>query len=91
MSPEDLSQYMENMPVLTKSCYLQGRNSTLTLPDHCCWYGVSCCVPPDTCGNNPYCNCSFGTVTGLSMNYNQVRSTHLLLVKELPTRDRSIQ
>ena len=46
--------------------------SVIVLPDHCCWYGVACCGP-DTCGNDPFCNCTIGTVTGLQLSNNQVR------------------
>ena len=46
--------------------------AVVVLPDHCCWYGISCCSP-QTCGNDPFCNCTTGLVTSIQLNGNQVR------------------
>jgi hypothetical protein len=44
------------------------------LPDHCCWYGVSCC----TCViANASCACTYGTVIGLRLAANNVSVGYL--------------
>ena len=55
-------------------CYTVASNgSQLELPSHCCFFGVGCCTqttcPPNA--PNPYnCNCTFGLVTNVTLDYN---------------------
>lgn len=54
-------------PLPPETCMGEGNAS---LPDHCCWYGVSCC----TCtGADSSCTCMNGTVIGLRLSANNVR------------------
>ena len=71
MSASSLAQYMAAIPMQSGSCTTPGSNTTVVLPDHCCWYGIACCGP-QTCGNDPYCNCTSGLVTELQLYSNQV-------------------
>ena len=49
--------------------------AAVSSPDHCCWHGVSCCVGPQTCSDNPFCSpCTLGLITALRLSYNQVRN-----------------
>lgn len=51
----------------------------ILLPDHCCWFGVDCCLietcPPDIYVSDvsvTQCNCTIGLVTGLNLMNNNV-------------------
>ncbi|GAX79286.1 hypothetical protein CEUSTIGMA_g6727.t1 [Chlamydomonas eustigma] len=45
------------------------------LPDHCCWFGVSCCTPSTCYGVPPSaCNCTYGMVTALYLSHNNLTS-----------------
>ena len=48
------------------------------LPSHCCWFGVSCCIPT-TCTDAAVtaCNCTIGLVTALSLQANNVGRCHI--------------
>ena len=80
---------LEAVPVQTGRCSSQQQvpqqqhGDVTVLPDHCCWYGVSCCIP-QTCIGDPYCNCTIGLVTRLSWGSNNVRT--LLGSEEEPAR-----
>ena len=71
MSASSLAQYMAAIPMQSGSCTTLGSNATVVLPDHCCWYGIACCGP-QTCGNDPFCNCTVGLVTGMLLDDNRV-------------------
>ena len=71
MTASSLAQYMLALPMQSGSCTTPGSNATVVLPDHCCWYGIACCGP-QTCGNDPFCNCTDGLVTGMLLDDNQV-------------------
>ena len=81
MSPPAIVMYMATVPLVTGVCTstssqdAQSRDApAVTLPDHCCWYGIRCCTPY-TCGNNPFCNCTTGLVTAIILNGNGVRGS----------------
>ena len=67
MTLSQITQYLSTVPMQSGTC---SSNGTM-LPDHCCWYGISCC-DPTTCANDPLCNCTTGTVTGVQLSNNQV-------------------
>ena len=72
LSMTEIMQHMATVPLQSDACSATSSgNITIALPDHCCWYGVSCCRP-DTCGNNPSCSCIPGVVTGLHLGNNRV-------------------
>ena len=47
--------------------------SNVTLPGHCCWYGVSCCTSLTCQYAPPSCACDEGLVTALDLGNNNVR------------------
>ena len=74
-APLDLVARMESIPISTGTCMAAANASglgSLVLPDHCCWFGISCCGPT-TCQNDQYCNCTPGLITEIRMRNNQVR------------------
>ena len=75
-NPFAIALHMAAVPLETGVCTSASQSSADTpaviLPDHCCWYGVRCCTP-QTCGNNPFCNCTIGLITSLQLNGNRVR------------------
>ncbi|GAX79288.1 hypothetical protein CEUSTIGMA_g6729.t1 [Chlamydomonas eustigma] len=45
----------------------------IVLPDHCCWFGVSCCTPNTCFGvSASACNCSYGLVTDIYLSHNNL-------------------
>ena len=73
--PGDLMERMASIPLSTGTCTATNASgsSGLMQPDHCCWYGVSCCIP-GTCNDNPYCNCTTGLVSAIQLQNNGVRT-----------------
>ena len=72
----DLVTRMASIPLTTGTCMATANASglaRLVLPDHCCWYGISCCGPA-TCQNDRYCNCTPGLITEIRLRNNQVRA-----------------
>ena len=72
MSVLEVFARMESLPLMSGSCTAWdiATAADMVLPDHCCWYGVGCCTP-QTCGNDPFCNCTMGLVSSLSLSANQ--------------------
>ena len=56
------------LPPLQSGVCMGGNGDVL--PDHCCWFGVSCCSC-DAAATS--CLCTEGLVTGLSLSANNVR------------------
>ena len=75
-NPFAMAMHMATVPLETGVCTSASQSSAdapaIILPDHCCWYGIRCCTP-QTCGNNPFCNCTTGLVTSIQPNGNKVR------------------
>ena len=75
LTPGDLMERMASSPLSTGTCMVANASgsSGLMQPDHCCWYGISCCGPA-TCQNDRYCNCTPGLITEIRLRNNQVRA-----------------
>ena len=71
-SPVNAMQLGTDMATQTGNCTVQTLAANVTVPDHCCWYGVSCCSPETCVGAGPSCNCTLGLVTTLSLGGNNV-------------------
>jgi hypothetical protein len=68
--------------ITTGACWNPDANATL--PDHCCWFGVSCCLPALTCQYAPpSCSCDEGMITGLNLQGNNVGSVKLAAQRSL--------
>jgi hypothetical protein len=54
-------------------------NPPIVLPDHCCWFGVSCCTP-NTCYGvaTSACNCTYGLVTDIYLSHNNVSTVQTM-------------
>ena len=74
----DASVAWDSMAVESGACMAGIHNGTgAPLPDHCCWFGVSCCTP-DTCAEGwPSCSCIPGLVFGLDLGVNNVSARSL--------------
>ena len=62
------------------TCTYPDANTTM-LPDHCCWYGVSCCTAVTCQYAPPSCNCTNGLVAELNLANNNV--SHAVAVSNL--------
>ena len=79
-NPFAMILHMATLPLETGVCTSASQNElsqtqdapAVTLPDHCCWYGIRCCTP-QTCVDNPFCNCTTGLVISMLLNGNKVR------------------
>ena len=71
---------------ITYNCSYAGMDASIPpLPDHCCWYGITCCVlqtcPPANYSratrhmDSTLCNCKVGTVTQVDLRGNNVQGT----------------
>ena len=75
------SSMPELVPVPGSACLAMTANGMdATLPDHCCWFGVSCCTPDICADGRPSCSCTPGLVIGLDLGVNNVS------VRVLPSR-----
>ncbi|GAX78739.1 hypothetical protein CEUSTIGMA_g6176.t1 [Chlamydomonas eustigma] len=85
--PKNLTAFVESTPVQSGTCLSSNlpsvplgmymdtstSQSPTILPDHCCWYGVSCCTPTTCQGNSdPSCNCTVGLVNGFYLGANNL-------------------
>ena len=61
------------VPVPGSACLAMTGNGTVApLPDHCCWFGVSCCIQ-DICAEGwLWCSCTPGLVIGIELGANNV-------------------
>ena len=79
-NPFAMILHMATLPLETGVCTSASQNElsqtqdapAVTLPDHCCWYGIRCCTP-QTCVDIPFCNCTTGLVISMLLNGNRVR------------------
>jgi hypothetical protein len=69
------ARYMLGGDVLTGACSRVHLGQAALLPDHCCWYGVTCCMTEACYGDVmdlAACGCALGTVVKITLRSNNV-------------------
>lgn len=67
----------EDETIAEASCIRTFEGQNITLNPHCCWFGIFCCLS-NTCRSNlnelpvDSCNCTVGSVTGISLPFNNL-------------------